>query len=346
MSTTTGQGSSGKPIIVVVALLVMVTGARAEEGSPPTASDLLHALRAYDEVYRSGLTATGRFDCIQSPETGGQRVPVEFRLMWSPSALALREVAAGTVAPPEEPSLGKKKGSRLIASQKGTPTVRVRTYTLLHAEGSAQLSAYLGKQKNPRQALELDDTAFNWVLTLYPPKDLSLELWGEKLLWVMGRGYSGHLEKILKVATSPEGMIQCSASGRGPGSMQGKWELLVEPRAGYMVRNAKFFPSRQSSALIEIKNSDPIVKSDRQIPRTGEWGDRFFTDELSTSAVSFESIAAEPDEKLIAEINSRMFGAFSGPTTVNDRRLATWFSKHFRSGETYAQGNSATRPSQ
>lgn len=78
----------------------------------------------------------------------------------------------------------------------------------------------------------------------YGAGDYTLAFPIKKLLWAMGRGYGLYLDKASEVSDAENGLLTLVAEGTciSPEHF-GKWELTLDPKAQYLVRNAKFFPT-------------------------------------------------------------------------------------------------------
>ena len=87
-------------------------------------------------------------------------------------------------------------------------------------------------------------------------------------LWSLGRFYSKSIDEITEVQESDSGRITVSALGTKGRSFAGRWELVIEPDAGWMVREARFYkddiPHR---AGYEMKNSGTSWSGAHCIPK-------------------------------------------------------------------------------
>jgi RNA polymerase sigma factor (sigma-70 family) len=79
------------------------------------------------------------------------------------------------------------------------------------------------------------------AINLYRSNPLTLSDYLEVPLWLVGRGYARHLESISSIEPLAGGRLAVNAKGKVFYSRATKWELVVEPAAGYLVRSATYY---------------------------------------------------------------------------------------------------------
>ena|GEM_PF-2289138 len=82
--------------------------------------------------------------------------------------------------------------------------------------------------------------AGNPSFDLYRPSDAKRHLFMWIPVWSTGRGFARSLSRINEVSQSEDGLISFTASGFLHPRVQGTWRMVVDPKAGYLVRSASF----------------------------------------------------------------------------------------------------------
>jgi len=135
----------------------------------------------------------------------------------------------------------------------------------------------------------------------------------------MGRGFSRFIERVTDVKELAGGKFDLCAEGRLNDSYPGRWELVIEPEAGWMVREARFL-NRHGRFVKEMTNEGLIRAGPLAIPKTSEmdWPTTISLD--SKIGVNFETVRAGFDEELFQRAREAVVGPHPPGTMISDRR--------------------------
>lgn len=87
-------------------------------------------------------------------------------------------------------------------------------------------------------------------INLYRPNPVTLSTYLEMPLWRVGRGYAKYLERISAVEALENGRLAIKVEGKPSYSRATKWEMVVEPAAGYLVRSATYYVDDSDRTLV------------------------------------------------------------------------------------------------
>jgi hypothetical protein len=164
-----------------------------------------------------------------------------------------------------------------------------------------------------------------------------------RLLWSMGRGFSGYVERIENIERGQGGALNLTAAGHNYAGAPGVWQLTVEPDAAYLVTSASFIQTNprtgERSAQAEISITTTGVKwlGSWAVPegvQFSEMGGRM------RYPVAVLSLEAKPDRALLDQAKRRLGPPFDVPTTYRDLGVTPPFEHDFKAGETF-QGETA-----
>lgn len=118
----------------------------------------------------------------------------------------------------------------------------------------------------------------------------------------MGKGFSGQLKTISSVDLLPSGIINLKSQGSfGPG-FQGNWDLILDPNAEYLVREATFTQDNKSSPLKTVTTSGIMKKNNLTLAKNGVYKSAGGM-ELSVEVEDISKV--EGENTLYNEISSR-----------------------------------------
>jgi hypothetical protein len=137
-------------------------------------------------------------------------------------------------------------------------------------------------------------------------------------LWSVGRGFSQFIDEITGVEELANGKIRVVAKGRQSDVYYGRWELVIDTEAAWMVRHAKFFHKDYPDVIdCESVNSGLIWNGSLAMPtKTAINYGGPIDQESDTLKVEFAGISSGPDEKLIERLQSGTKPPFDDDTTV------------------------------
>ena len=72
------------------------------------------------------------------------------------------------------------------------------------------------------------------------PSDRTRFIEYTSVIWSTGRGFADHLKKISELKKDESGLVHFTAHGNFSSNNDGLWEMVVDPKSGYLVRSAVF----------------------------------------------------------------------------------------------------------
>jgi hypothetical protein len=237
----------------------------------PSPEELLTALRAADADYQQGFTARGTL--VESSLAGDGRL-----IAW-------------TVTMGDE---------RLVIEQR-----QVEDDDHPRDQGRCAYTLYVGPTR--MAALHGYRVWTNGKLidanphATFEPKGSTYDLLIGRLLLPLGRGYSGRIEAISSVAMQPDGMLKVTAENK-KGSHIGRWELLIDPAADYLVRSAKAYRRDDSEPRYVVENAGVLTGGGRSAAHTARW----IEEGGSPVSIAVTSVSSKGDEELIRRTEERL----------------------------------------
>ncbi|MBI4578721.1 MAG: HEAT repeat domain-containing protein, partial [Planctomycetes bacterium] len=276
-------------------------------GELPTAADLLAKLRRFDDLYRGGFTASGTHS---APSSSGYPVTTKWLLTMGDGRLVLVQrplpVADDAATKPADRKSGVGNGHPDPAWS------NQETENVIFTGPAFIAQRQVHRIVTPDHKDGVDST----TVSLEKPGTTYDFLVG-KVLWTTGRGYANRIDEITEIKPGPDGLIRAKAGG-SRGSPGESWELLVDPRADYMVRSAKLFRRGQTEPWVVVTNSGLRRSEGRCLPERAVWT----MGSMGTDVpYTFETLSAKPDLDLIHETEANMQARPKGTATVMDSRL-------------------------
>ena len=309
------RSQSRQPSSVI--LLCLFGATTAYGAGAADARDVLDKLRAFDAVYQAGFTAEGTG--VFPGEPGIPARPTEWKMTLHGDTFVLREKA--TEVPP--PDYEKTRvafgwaGRQLNYSVPGILTRR----TIF---SGPQLCSSVGFDLTFRPDSEGRIKASareNRHVQLYPPDSDALGLFKMRIMFSLGRGYSRYINELESVSLLEDGAIKCTGTGKW--IWNGRWELVVDPAAAYMVRSAKFLPEFPDAPPLDVTTSGVKWFGDRCVPEKSVWVDALSSETKRHINIVCRSARSQADLELISEAEQEASGAYEGRTSVIDRRSIT-----------------------
>ncbi|MBL9161984.1 MAG: hypothetical protein JNL18_04495 [Planctomycetaceae bacterium] len=237
----------------------------------PSPEELLAALRAADADYQQGLTARGTL--VEASPTGGGRL-IAWVVTMGDERLVIEQRAVEDDDHPRDQ--GRFEYTNYVGLTRMGSLHGYRVWTngkLIDAK--------------PRATFE--------------PKGSTYDVLIGRLLLPLGRGYSGSIEVINSVATQPDGMLKVMAENK-KGSHIGRWELLIDPAADYLVRSAKAYRRDDSEPRYVVENAGVLTGGGRNVAHTARW----IEGGGSPVSIAVTSVSAKADEELIRRTEERL----------------------------------------
>jgi RNA polymerase sigma factor (sigma-70 family) len=176
-------------------------------------------------------------------------------------------------------------------------------------------------------------------INLYRPNPVTLSEYLEMPLWRVGRGFAKYLERISSVEALENGRLAIKVEGKPSYSRATKWEMIVEPAAGYLVRSATYYVDDSDRTIAKpryvITTSGVKRFGSLALPEKYEQRDPFMDKEqpfYKSGAVTAGSLKGD---KQFLEATAAMFQRpFPIRTAVADNRSNPPVHLTFAAGQT------------
>ncbi|GIW93606.1 MAG: hypothetical protein KatS3mg110_1647 [Pirellulaceae bacterium] len=197
----------------------------------------------------------------------------------------------------------------------------------------------LRRRINSNNQVLKEEPVYN-VIDLYPPGGPTLMNFYAPFLLTTGRGFSVFVDVFEEVSSTPDGKgLMVKAVGRfSSKDITGRWELVLDPDAAYMVRKAEFHNPHFDKPYVVMENFDIQRSGDCFFPRRGKFvvgGDEVWE-------VWYEEVALEKDEPLYQEVRGYLTGNVPN-SLVTDRRTGEVFTIS-EEGKVRGRGESRAEP--
>ena len=157
-------------------------------------------------------------------------------------------------------------------------------------------------------------------------------LYIKRPLLCLGRGYSRYITDVKEVSREENGRLKVTADGLQVGYRPGaKWDLLIDPDAGYMVRSAKMVDDRKRT--MTIVNSGLKRYGPRCVPEKAECKGTFID-----AVFEIESASPEADAAFLKRAKAAMRPPYLIHTDVSDQRVTPELRIQYGAGQTSPQG--------
>ncbi len=331
-------------ICAVVSTLFFVGDLQGQQGELPQASEVLSKMRAFDDVFEAGFTASG----VTPKGTFGVNSP-EGRIAWTITVTDGQCAIVESIQDAKEPGVDYVKRPESLRKQEeklgqfaGVVKTRITYFGSEYSSRTSLLDMYgLGPDGQPQKM----DTEGPQIIVLYHSDDPALTLPYKQILWSLGRGYTKFINEVTELAMQEDGTTHFKANGTGLGaSRNGRWEITVDPSAAYLVRSAKFFrrPDKPEPMVV-ITTSGTKWEDGRCIPETASWQDNYGPGFSKRSvAYTCEMIRSEPDYDLLEMAQKKLYGPYERYTDVIDNRMTPSSIQRYKAGSEYSTlGDSA-----
>ncbi|MBA3316199.1 MAG: hypothetical protein H0T47_23280 [Planctomycetaceae bacterium] len=300
--------------LAALASLFLMSPANAE-AAPPTASEILDILRSWDEVFTSGVYVVGTVTIppsISDSNSTARIVKTRFT-SWGTNR-ALEEVFVALI--PGTSRRAVLGGFRPAGSRAGIPLRELWLFDGVKSAVYQKVALDYNDAGEPDPAGKTNETVI-----FHTPDDVARVLQIYDLQWAMGRGYSSHIEGITSVDETPDGMLRVSANGSVTHNWKGRWELLIEPAAGHLVREAKFFDD-QPEPRFTAATEGVLDAGDWIAARAGDHTMSVVPGREDVTEYRFETIEARRNEEFFNEVSAVFDKEWPKGTIIHDRRGA------------------------
>ncbi|MGH7930985.1 MAG: hypothetical protein ACREQV_24705, partial [Candidatus Binatia bacterium] len=299
-------------VAIVTAGLSAVSFPSAVMGEARVDADALQRkFKASEQVYSAG------FRCRGTQVVSGATLAPNgaYSARWKYSRSDGRHALEQLFDPPEfDPS-------RAVPTAPGKPETmtviaKSKVLTLEDHDVTGLFSSHVEMTINPKDEVVNTAPVHNLIL-LRNPGDRTYVMWYYPILWTAGRGFSEGVEVFTDIEQpEPSGLIPVKARGWLFQKQQaGRWELLLDPKARYMVRRAAFYPQGHDKPKLVVENKDIQQDGNCFYPKTG-----VLQYEDTTYTVQFDMAALDTDEQLFEEVKDHLTEPFPPGSQVHDQR--------------------------
>jgi hypothetical protein len=144
--------------------------------------------------------------------------------------------------------------------------------------------------------------------TLFPADDRGPGLFRGAICWSMGRFYARFITTVSSVRSLNDGQLAVSALGKDGSDSPGRWELIIDPAASWMVREARFYAQpKPDKVSFEMVRTGTEKVGEVHLPKTVRV-QLFAGDELGRPlyTLSFNPQLEKFDETLYAKAEAAM----------------------------------------
>jgi len=133
-----------------------------------------------------------------------------------------------------------------------------------------------------------------------------------------GRGFSRHLGNVTSVKTLTSGLMKTTSQGSfGGPSLQGTWELAVDPNSDYLAREAVFTIEGMDRPSQVTTSSSVVAKDEIRLARSGTYKYSNIL-ELSIEVTDISKVVGE--NKLYNEVLSHLNSPLPSGSEIMDHR--------------------------
>ena len=289
--------------------------------SPPSAcgqdsgDEILKRLRDFDSVYLSGFTISGTS-------------PGPFKKKWKITT------SDGRIAYEEEVV-------EVLALKNKGQFVPLRRVCFVGPKAHAQYD-FVGRVHEvgelPPWPENSPGLATAGCLDIAVPEAPTYKLPIKKVLWSLGRGYSEHITAITNVKPRDDGLLLVTAEGTDVSNRPGaRWEMVIDPKAAYMVRQAELYRGAEQTAFLSIVNSGTKWVGARCVPERTQLkapfeGTRAFEHQHETAS-------DRTDQEFLRHAELTMNRPYLVHTDVHDHRMSPELYLAYNAGELFPQGS-------
>lgn len=277
--------------IVIFLIIALTTLGCSMSSDVENEMDVLEQLKTFDSTFESGFSISGvqskkdyaayrqniRFDAKRKWQftLSGDRIGYELVVeSYTPPPRYLKNLNEKPAQEsPDKEFIELKNGIRVFGGLKVDGVVPKHIFTVktrqwgywgsdlsgMHDETTHVVISHDGK------LTEAKKKSFNSLV--FGPRDEGPNLIKDQFLLGLGRFYSKKIDQILEVKKVDDEKLFVVAKGKKSEQFLGRWELLIDPNAAWMVQGAKFFwVRRPDRVMFEMKNSGVVWSGSHCIP--------------------------------------------------------------------------------
>ena len=150
------------------------------------------------------------------------------------------------------------------------------------------------------------------------------------VIWSTGRGFADHLKKIIEAKKDENGLIHFTAHGNFSPNSDGLWEMVVDPKSGYLVRSASFTGNGHKSPIFICTTIGTKWFDNCSLAKEARFSSWDKSKITTTQTVQFKP---EPDAKLFDKLRKTLRSELPKDTEVIDWRPNSRKALRFRVGK-------------
>lgn len=167
------------------------------------------------------------------------------------------------------------------------------------------------------------------VVEFRQPSDRTKSIQYKSVIWSTGRGFADHLKEIVETKKDESGLIHFTAHGNFVSNRDGLWEMVVDPKSGYLVRSASFTGNGGRSPTFICTTMGTKWSDNCSLAKEGRFSTWDKSKITTTQTVQFER---EPDAKLFDKLRKTLRSELPRDTEVVDWRTNSDKALRFRVG--------------
>ena len=278
--------------------------------------EILKYLQDFDSVYRSGFTISGTYrrDSLEK----------KWKITTSNEKIAYEEEVINILKLPDE---AKGRWLPLRRTWLITPKLQAEHSFVGRVYEVGKLPPWPENSPGPTTSGKLDIDDPDAPSYIFPIK---------KALWSLGRGYSEHITQITNVTQRENGLLSVTAEGTDAANRPGaKWELLIDPDAAYMVREAKLYKVGENKPFVSVVNSGTKWVGSRCVPEQTQLKEPFAT--RATEHLS-ETVSNSTDEAFLRYVELAIRKPYLVHTDIVDHRMSPKLRLSYNAGSLFPTG--------
>lgn len=270
-------------------------------GQEAIGNEILKYLQDFDSVYKSGFTVSG--------ESLAGDFKRDYKLTLSNEKIGYQEQVTEV--------------TRLRSKGQGV-AVRRTFYVGPEYHAAYDYVAQIWEVgKVPSWPLNSAGPANVGALDICPPDKGTYRLPVTRAIWSLGRGYSEYITEITNATRQENGLVSVTAEGKDEGFRPGaRWELVIDPEAAYMVREARLYRAGKTAPFLSIVNSGVQWKGSRCIPEKTQTQLAIGTKATQTATHLLATVSNQTDEEFLGYCGLTMKPPYLVHTDRTDHRMS------------------------
>jgi hypothetical protein len=167
------------------------------------------------------------------------------------------------------------------------------------------------------------------VVEFRQPLDQLKSIEYKSVIWSTGRGFADHLKEIVETKKDESGLIHFTAHGNFVSNNDGLWEMVIDPKSGYLVRSASFTLNGGRSPTFICTTMGTKWSDNCSLAKEGRFSTWDKSKITTTQTVQFKR---EPEAKLFDKLRKTLRSELPRDTEVVDWRTNSVEPLRYRVG--------------